>query len=658
MAPWALKRARQGESSRPPRLVRRFALYAGLALVAAAVGAFFFVRYYATRHAEQSAQAHTEYIAAAILPDRLRRSDFDGPVHGRRLAELDRLSRDELLISGALRVKLYNRRGVVVYSSDRGLIGTRPDDFAEIPGIMAGAPVSDVSKLNSEGGSGPDETVLESYVPVSLNGGGPAGVFEVYADYGPIASEARSIFLPLTAGIALLLLILYISFFPILKRVTRTLRDQVEEIEHKAYHDDLTGLPNRALFHQRVDVALTRAEADGTRFAVLLIDLDRFKDVNDTLGHASGDLLLETLAADLPRQMRGADTVARLGGDEFGILALEISDPTAILALAGKLREILSRPRRIDGIELEVDASIGIALYPEHGDDAAALIRRADVAMYRSKEIHAPALYDRSHDHYSPARLALASDLHRAISERELIVSYQGQHDPGSLELRAVEALVRWQHPEHGLLMPDDFIPHAEHTGLIWELTAYVVDEALRQCREWQDTGLALSVAVNISPRDLLDPRLPDSVEAALRRHRVEPILLELEITENSTITDLPRARAVLARLHGLGVRLAIDDYGTGNSSLAYFRRLPIDALKIDRSFVMRMLESPDDAAIVRSTVALAHDLGLVVIAEGVHSAALNAELAKLGCDLVQGYFFGRAMPAEEVAGFPTPFPD
>jgi diguanylate cyclase (GGDEF)-like protein len=629
--------------------VRRFALYAGLALVSASAAAFYLVRNDATERAERTATAHTEYIAAAVLPDRLRRSDFAAPVSGRRRAELDELARRELLTGGVLRVKLYNRTGLVVYSTDHQLIGTRPPDVDEVMGALHGSPVGDLTTLNAEGGTGPDPRVLESYVPARLSGAGTQGVVELYTDYGPIASEARSIFLPLAGGTAVVLLALYLSFFPILRGVTRTLREQVEEIEHTAYHDDLTGLPNRALFRDRAAAALEEAKANLTRLAVLLIDLDRFKDVNDTLGHASGDRLLDALARDLPQQMRSGDTVARLGGDEFGILAQEISDPSAVLALAEKLRRILSEPREVDGIDLEVDASIGIALYPDHGDDAETLLQKADVAMYRSKEMHAPVLYDCEHDHYSPERLSLVAELHRAIVEGELTVIFQSQHAPCSGDLEGVEALLRWQHPQRGLLPPDDFVPIAEHTGLIRELTAYVLKAAVEQARRWQDEGRELSVAVNISPADLLDPSFPKDVADVLRRNELDPGRLELEITENSAITDLPRARAILAELRALGVRLAIDDFGTGNSSLAHFRHLPIDTLKIDRTFVTKMVESPEDSAIVHSTIELAHDLGIRVVAEGVEDADCNERLAQFGCDLVQGYLYGRPVPAREI---------
>ncbi len=646
---WRPRQAEGHPLGTPPKLVRRFALYAGVALVVAAVAAFFFVRHYAQQHAEKTAVEHTEYLADSILPFQLRPVDFRLPARGGRLAALDHFARQELLSPGIVRVKLYSPDGLVVYSSDHELIA----GYSKAPTAMLeafeGDPVGDISRLDDEGGNGPDMTVLESYARVSI-GGRAVGVVELYGDYAPIAADARSIFIPLAIGIATVLVGLYLSFFPILRRVTRTMRGQLEEIEHTAYHDRLTDLPNRALFKLRADAAVKEAKERNGRLAVMLIDLDRFKDVNDSLGHDSGDRLLSALASDLPAQMRGEDTVARLGGDEFGVLALGIGDSSAVLALAQKVRAAVAEPRIVDGIELQVGASIGIALFPDHGADADTLIRRADVAMHRSKQTQAPALYDKEHDHYSPARLSLVAELHRAISGRELLVSYQPQVDPATLELRAVEALVRWRHPKRGLLMPDEFISLAEHTGLIRELTAYVLDRTLHQCREWHDEGLHIGVAVNVSPRDVLDSRFPEEVEELLERHDVDPEDLELEITENTAITDLPQARAVLAQLSQLGIGLAVDDFGAGNSSLAYIRRLPITGLKIDRSLVSRMRFRPDDAAIVDSTVRLAHALDLKVIAEGVETEGTCAYLAEIGCELAQGFLFGRAMSAAEIA--------
>ena len=636
--------------ARPPRLVRRFAVYAGMALVVAALSAFLFVRHYATTRAERTSTFHTQFIADSILRHRLRPSDFSSLVDAGRRAEPDRLARHELLSGDALRVKLYGAGNVVTYASDHSLIGTVPPDAEEVEEARDGSVVTDVTTLNAEGGAGPDDKVLETYVPVRLGGNKPAGVFELYTPYAPIASDARSMFLPLGGGIFLILLGLYASFFPILRRVTRTLVRQVAEIRHKAFHDGLTDLPNRALFNERLREALRSASSGRRSLAVLLIDFDRFKEVNDSLGHQSGDLLLKAVARDLSSLLRPGDTVARLGGDEFGVLARDLDGPAPALELAAELRRGVGRRHVIGGLELEVEASVGIALYPEHGDDVETLLRHADVAMYQSKEVHAPAVYDAENDHYSPARLALISQLRRAISDGELVVYYQPQCKMDSGSVGGVEALVRWQHPEHGLLLPDQFIPLAEHTSLIRPLTLFVLDTALAQCRAWELEGLSLSVAVNITGRDLLDRRFPDEVESLLRRWHVPPSRLELEITENTVLSDPMRARAVLSRLHELGVKVAIDDFGTGNSSLGYLKRLPISVLKVDKSFVTRMIESEDDAVIVRSTVDLGHNLGLKVVAEGVESPEVYRTLRDLGCDIVQGFHLGRPAPASAIS--------
>jgi diguanylate cyclase (GGDEF)-like protein len=633
-----------------PRLTGRFALYAAVALVAAMAATFVFVRGEAIQRAEQTGRFHTRFVADSILRDRLRPSDFTATATGARRAQLDALARHELLPGGALRANLYAPDGHVVYSTDHALIGTRPDERDTILGALHGRLASDVTHLGAEDDQPGGVKVLESYVPVTLRGQRtPAGVFELYEDYAPIASSARQTFVPIAGVIALALLLLYLSFFPILRRVTARIRRQMEQIEHQAFHDALTGLPNRALFHDRVGQALRAAKRDGQSVAVMVMDLDRFKEVNDTLGHKSGDRLLVEVGRKLAQPLRAGDTVARLGGDEFGILAPAACDPASALALAGRVRAALEQPHRIAGVEVDVDASIGIALFPRDGEDVDTLVRRADIAMYVSKETHEPALYAPEQDHYSAQRLALIAQLRRAIAQREITVYYQPQADLRTGRVRSVEALVRWEHPEHGLLPPDRFVPLAEHTGLIRALTSHVLDIALAQCRAWRDAGLDLGVAVNITGRDLLDLRLPDEVAGLLARWDVAPGRLELEITENTVLTDPIRARQVLVRLSELGVRLAIDDFGSGNSSLGYLKRLPVNVLKIDKSFVLNMLESDDDAVIVRSTIDLGHNLGLEVIAEGVETDAIRARLERLGCDVAQGFWLSRPVPAATI---------
>jgi diguanylate cyclase (GGDEF)-like protein/PAS domain S-box-containing protein len=427
------------------------------------------------------------------------------------------------------------------------------------------------------------------------------------------------------------------------------LEQRMREIEHQALHDALTDLPNRTLFHDRVEQALRTARRTGGGVCVMLIDLDRFKEVNDTLGHASGDVLLQEVARRLRAPVRECDTVARLGGDEFGVLAAGIASPADALVLAEKLREALAESIAVAGLALEVESSIGIALAPDHGLDVETLIRHADVAMYVSKVTHNPALYSPETDHHSRVRLTLVADLRRALEREELVVYYQPQACATTGAVRTMEALVRWEHPVHGLLTPDQFVPVAEQTGLIRPLTLYMLDAALRQCAEWRRSGYDVAVAVNITGRDLLDLRFPEQVAAAIAHAGVEAEALELEITESTIMADAARARSVLVQLSELGVRLAIDDFGSGHSSLGYLKRLPIDVLKIDRSFVMNMADGSDDAVIVRSTIDLGHNLGLQVVAEGVETQEALAQLMELGCDSVQGYFLGRPQPTDAV---------
>jgi diguanylate cyclase (GGDEF)-like protein/PAS domain S-box-containing protein len=434
-----------------------------------------------------------------------------------------------------------------------------------------------------------------------------------------------------------------------LSRSQDRLRAQMRETKHQALHDALTHLPNRTLFQDRAAQALRLAKRSGSSFAVMLIDLDRFKEVNDTLGHASGDLLLCEVAGRLRRALRDSDTIARLGGDEFGLVAPQLSDDLSARLLADKLREEISQPVLVGGLTIEVEASVGIAIYPDHGEDVETLIRHADVSMYVSKDTHTPVVYAADYDHNSRARLALIGQLRRAVTNGELVVHYQPQARAGTGDVHMVEALVRWQHPEHGLLGPDQFIPLAEQTGLIRKLTLHVLDTALGQCRAWNNEGRSLGVAVNITGRELVDLRFPDEVRKLLAKWSIQPGQLELEITESTIMSDPPSARAVIARLSELGVSLAIDDFGSGQSSLGYLTQLPISVLKIDKSFVLKMADNPSDAAIVRAAIDLGHNLSLEVIAEGVETEDLRRRLEALGCDMLQGYCVGRPQPAADL---------
>ncbi len=424
-------------------------------------------------------------------------------------------------------------------------------------------------------------------------------------------------------------------------------RLQAEQaLQHQALHDALTNLPNRSLMLTRLYEALRTAQSMGTSVALVLMDLDRFKEVNDTLGHHCGDLLLLHVGAHVSAALRTSDTVARLGGDEFAVLLPETDGDGALTAVE-KIRAALAAPMLLDGRLFDVRSSIGVALYPDHGVDAQTLLRCADVAMYAAKRSGSGyAVYDAMHDEHSPARLMLESELRQAIVNGDLVLHYQPEIDVRGGRIDRVESLVRWPHPVRGLVPPDQFIPLAEEIGLITALTQWVLETALRQCQEWTRAGYRLGVAVNLSMRTLHDASFPDTVVWLLRRYEVDPALLTLEITESALMAKPAQAQAVLTRLAALGVHIAIDDFGTGYSSLAYLKHLPVDEIKIDRSFVRGMTADAKDTAIVASINSLSHHLGLRVVAEGVETATEWDILAALGCDLVQGYHVSRPLPA------------
>ena len=427
---------------------------------------------------------------------------------------------------------------------------------------------------------------------------------------------------------------------------------------HQAMHDELTGLPNRACFFDRTDQALRQAGRDGSTTAVLLFDLDRFKEINDTLGHKYGDRVLYEVGPRIRAGLREGDTLARLGGDEFCVLLPRVEGLGTALQVAQRIITLLQAPFEIDGMNLAVDASCGIAIAPEDGDSADLLLQRADVAMYVAKDAHADVvIYDDALDVNTPARLALLGELRTAIAHEQLVLHYQPKAELGSGRVEGVEALIRWAHPTLGLLSPDQFIPLAEHTGLIMPLTSWVLDTALRQLRQWQhelggSSPAELSMAINLSTRSLLDDAFPAEVVAALDRWGVPAHLLELEITESAIMVDPGRAHRLLTELAAVGVKLTIDDFGTGYSSLAYLKDLPVDQLKIDRSFVLNMQDDQNDAIIVRSVIDLGHNLGLKTVAEGIEDIGTWRQLARLGCDSAQGFFVARPMPADELSSW------
>ena len=421
--------------------------------------------------------------------------------------------------------------------------------------------------------------------------------------------------------------------------------------EHQSLHDALTGLPNRTLFRDRIEQAITAGRRADVASAVMLIDLDHFKEINDTLGHHAGDRLLEEVAHRLEQSLGERDTVARLGGDEFGVLLPALRRPGDANVVARQLLAGLREPFSIEGLTLEVDASIGIACHPAHGTGVETLIQRADIAMYSAKEGGGGhAMFEPRLDRFSPRRLSLAGGLRQAIQNGEIVLFFQPKAELETGTVVGVEALARWEHPRLGLVGPTEFVPIAEQTGLIAPLTSYVLDSALRAGARVEGRGPRAAASPSTSPRARSSTRSsPIEIPRLLEKYGVDARLLELEITESMLMLDPGRAQAVLERLSRIGLTLSVDDFGTGYSSLANLKRLPVDVIKIDKSFVMDMAIDASDAAIVRSTIDLAHNLGLRVVAEGVESHQAWTRLTELGCDLAQGFYVSRPLPAADL---------
>lgn len=441
-----------------------------------------------------------------------------------------------------------------------------------------------------------------------------------------------------------------------LTRVWGTTRDITDKrrylarMEYLANHDVLTALPNRSVLYRTMGKAL-KERAPLQKMALLLIDLDRFKEINDTLGHLAGDKVLKQLGPrllSLLSETKGL--VARLGGDEFAIFLPNLRNAQQAVILAHRMLDAVSLVFEVEGLRTEISASIGVAISPDQANDVSTLMRFADVAMYRAKTgLQGVAVYDPAFDPHSPKRLELMGALGRAIREDQLTLYYQPKIALGRDRVYGFEALLRWNHPELGFIPPGDFIPIAEHSNLIYPMTLWVLENGIKRCQDWLQKGYDITIAINLSARNLLDDRIVLDLKRLLKEYDIPGSSLELEITESMIMSDPTRSEAALDRIHRLGVQLSVDDFGTGYSSLAYLRRLPVQTLKIDSSFVSSMLYEDQDEIIVNSTINLAHNLGLLVVAEGVESAATYQKLAELGCDSAQGYYMGKPMPANEV---------
>ena len=594
-----------------------------------------------------------ELVTNLRIEPHLSPSSLTGSLKGNSLADFKKSLEEAPMNEYVAAFKIWAPNRKPVYQYDKSLSKPSLPTPELLDEALDGQVVSNnVALDDSEGGKNVSgQELLEVYVPLRFEGDdGVAGAVQLYLPYGPIEKiiqrDNHRLYLILLCGFTLF----YAVLFRIVARASTKLRRQAADNEHMAFHDSLTGLPNRSLFHERAGQAILVAKREGWTAAVMIMDLDRFKEINDTLGHHHGDLVLQEMGNRLQPLLRETDTIARLGGDEFAVLLPHVDAPSMTLQVAEKIQKALEKPFYIQGLALDVDASVGISLFPAHGKDIHALLRRADIAMYAAKQTGTgKQIYTEEIDDHNPDKLGLGGDLRNAIERNELLLHFQPVIGLKTDTVRNVEVLVRWNHPQKGVLPPGEFIAIAERGGLIGPLTLSVLNSALRQCHHWDLEGLKVNAAVNLSVRNLLDPRFPSQVDRLLKKWKIDPIRLELEITESSIMADPQRAMEVLTALHQLGVRLAVDDFGTGYSSLSSLKRLPIDAVKIDKTFIQNMQTDENDLLIVQSIIDLAHNLGLEVVAEGVENVEVADMLKLLDCDFVQGWHKGRPVPATEV---------
>ena len=647
MAPHRLgaRRSTLFETERPPRLVLRFALVLSVALALASAVILVVVYHFAISQAEQAATRQANLLASTLLQHEIEISDLERRVSRARAAELDALFRSLSMTEGMLGVSLVRRDGLVTYSTDRrvGLKVVPPALAAEAAG---GTVVSRVGSISS--GDDTRTKALETFAPVRP--GKARGAAVIFQSYDTIHDAARDAQLRVGAVLEALLLALFLVFVPLLARVTRRIAAQIERIHFQAFFDELTGLPNREHLVERLVRAVSLATRDGRRLAVLHVDLDRFREINNTLGHNAGNVALVETATRLRAVVDDAGLVARLGGDEFGIV-VEYDTDADLRKLAEQVRAAIEPALLVGGMSVAVNATLGIAHFPKDAGDAETLLKHAEVATYTAKEWHVAQLtYSPAVDAHDLEQLELVGSLQGAVESGQLRLHYQPRIDLRTGALSGFEALAYWDHPVRGLLPPGSFVPLAERTGAIRHLTQAVLTQAVEQLGEWDAFHGDFTVAVNLTATDLLEPKLPALLRRLLRKHAIDPGRLCLELTETTVMAVPDRARRILDRIVALGVQVAIDDFGTGHSSLAYLKNLPVHELKIDRAFVADMTSTRHDRMIVLAAVQLGHSLGLRVVAEGVETAEVATALRELDCDFAQGYYYGRPEPAAAAA--------
>jgi diguanylate cyclase (GGDEF)-like protein len=605
-----------------------------------------------------------QLVARLGIQPRLTPHDLRDGLGTQGIQALDEQLHARSVTSDLARIKIWNNSGRIIYSDDHALIGRSPGESGDLKDALAGEPdPAEVitpalhTETASEIGLG---RLVEVYVPLRFSPTGPpAGAFEIYLSYKPIAGaiagDERTIALLVFLGLALLWGILY----RIVATASKRLRRQADENDRLARYDTLTGLPNRTLFRERAARALQDAQISdrpaARALAVLLLDLDAFKQINDTLGHDAGDAVLREVASRLQAQLDPDMLLARLGNDEYAILHSRATGIADALALATVVQAALHAPITVAGVALNVEASIGIALVPDHAKNADELLQRADMALDRARSRRGRVeVYSPEHNHSGAARLTLLGEVRPALERGEFTLFYQPQIALRSGRVTGVEALLRWCHPQRGMIPPLQFISLIEQTALVGPVTLHVIDLALRQSARWRAAGLQLGMSVNLSARNLHDPELPRQIAALLAQHAVPAGALTLEVTESAAMADPTTAANVLEALRGLGAGVSIDDFGSGNASIAYLAKLPVGELKIDRSFVTNMCESPRDEAIVRTTIDLARHLQLHIVAEGIETVEVCERLTAMGCDTGQGFLISKPAAAEDLTKWLT----
>ena len=651
---WRMPRVGQ-PAGRSTSAARLLAIYMAATLVPVIALGFVLINGYrgeATSRGINEARTQAALLAGAVVEPQLDGKPLDGAIDADDSVDLQTISDTLVRERQVLRLRLHDTTGRVVFSNDGTGFSEDLDD--EVLDALHGETLALLTRFNSDsedaGPIGP--RVVEVYMPLDRTSARTLGVLEVYLPYDPIASDIATQTRRLSWEVGIGLALLYLVLAGISVSLTRRLRKEARENAFLARHDALTRLPNRVLFRERAKEVVATALRQGGHCAVAVIDLDRFKEVNDTLGHHTGDDLLLKLAERLTTSGIDGVVIARLGGDEFGVVLPAVVDQLDATRQLFEIRVLLEEDVQLRDLPLSVQASVGYAMAPDDGTDVDDLLQYADVAMYHAKARHlGVARYDAVYDTYDAAKLALVAELRQAIEQDELVLHFQPKLTTNTGAVPAVEALVRWNHPVKGLIPPDAFLPVAEQTDLIDPLTSWVLDSALAQVGMWDADLPGLAVAVNVSARNITRPDFADEVLASLEEHRIGPEQLLLEITETALVADPERAARTVAKLQRAGIRVSLDDFGRGQTSLGYLSHLALHELKIDKSFVLAR-NDPTNAAIISSVIQLGHNLGLQVVAEGVETSETLEWLRSHGCDIAQGYLIARPMPAAEMGSW------